>query len=195
MSANFLRDLRYGARCLAGKPGFTAVAVIALGLGTGASTAIFSVVNAVLLRPLAYNEADRLVTILHDGAGPVAPANYLDWRDQSTSYESVAAAEACSPNLGGGESADGDAVEHIAGLHVTENLLPMLGIRPLMGRVGALQRNDVVLSYRLWQRRFQGDEKIVGRSVDLDGQPYTVAGVMPAEFKFAALDTVTTTSA
>ena len=86
------RDLRYGARTMLRAPGFTATAVMALALGIGANAAIFSVVNAVLLRPLAYNEPDRLVTLLHDGSNPVAVANYIDWRDQSRSFEAVAAA-------------------------------------------------------------------------------------------------------
>src|ERR1700733_4020444 len=96
---HFVQDLRYGARGLWRTPGFTAVAVMALALGIGANTAIFGVVNAVLLRPLAYKDADRLVTILHNGTGPVATANYIDWRDQSSSFEAVGAADYWSPNL------------------------------------------------------------------------------------------------
>src|SRR5262245_61818061 len=90
-------DLRFGARSMLRTPGFTAVALIALALGIGANTAIFSVVNAVLLRPLAYHDPDRLVTVLHDGENPVAPANYLDWRDQSRSFETMAAADYWTP--------------------------------------------------------------------------------------------------
>ena len=127
---HFVQDLRYGARGLLRTPGFTAIAAITLALGIGANTAIFSVVNAVLLRPLAYKDADRLVTLLHDGTDPVAVANYIDWRDQSRSFQSMAAAEYWSPNLTGRDSA-----EHLLGLHVTQNLLPMLGVEPLLGRV------------------------------------------------------------
>lgn len=183
---HFAQDLRYGARSLLRTPGFTAVAVIALALGIGANTAIFSVVSAVLLRPLAYQDADRLVTILHDGSSPVAVANYLDWRDQSRSFEAMGAAEYWSPNL-----TNSDSPEHLAGLRVTQNLLPMLGIDPLLGRVfvpgedrkGA--EHEVVLSYRLWQRRFSGDRNVLGKLMTLNGEGYTVVGVMPPEFKFA----------
>jgi len=182
---NILQDLRYGARSLAAKPGFTTVAIMALALGIGASTAIFSVVNSVLLRPLSYQDADRLVTILHDGTDPVAPANYIDWRDASTSFETVAAAEAWSANLEGGSSPDGNAVEHIAGLHVTGNLLPMLGVAPVLGRVTSLNEHEAVLSHGLWQRRFNSDPRVIGKTIALDGQSYTVAAVMPAGFRFA----------
>ena len=127
---NFAQDLRYGARSLARSPGFTAVAVIALALGIGANTAIFSVVNAVLLRPLAYRDAGRLVTLLHFGTAPVAAANYLDWRDQSHSFETMAAADYWTSNLTGRGNP-----EHIPGLKVTANLLPMLGIAPMLGRL------------------------------------------------------------
>ena len=89
----WLKDVRYGVRSLLRTPGFTTVAVVTLALGIGANTAVFSVVNAVLLRPLAYHDPDRLVTLLHDGNGPVAVANYIDWRDQSRSFDTVAAAE------------------------------------------------------------------------------------------------------
>ena len=117
---NFAQDLRYGARSLARSPGFTAVAVIALALGIGANTAIFSVVNAVLLRPLAYRDAGRLVTLLHFGTAPVAAANYLDWRDQSHSFETMAAADYWSqqpdregkPGAHPGTQGDGQPASH-----------------------------------------------------------------------------------
>ena len=148
---NFLQDLRYGTRSMRRAPGFTAVAVIALALGIGANAAIFSVVNAVLIRPLAYKDADRLVTILNNGDGPVAVANYIDWRDQSKSFEAMAAADYWSANLTGV-----DAPERLLGLKVTQNLLPMLGVQPLLGRlfvegedrVGA--EHEIILSYNLW---------------------------------------------
>jgi len=182
----FAQDLRFGARTLLRTPGFTAVAVIALALGIGANTAIFSVVNAVLLRPLPYNDPDRLVTLLHQGTNPVAVANYIDWRDQSRSFETMAAAEYWTPNLTGS-----DPPEHLWGLEVTQNLLPMLGIKPLRGRLfvtGEDQKgaeHEVILAYRLWQRRFSGDPNILGKTIILNGEAYAVVGVMPPEFKFA----------
>src|SRR5256885_16245147 len=96
-----VQDVQYGTRMLLRTPGFTAVAVLALALGIGANTAIFSVVNAVLLRPLPYNDPDRLVVILHGGQNPVAVANYADWRDQQPSFERIAAADFWTPNLTG----------------------------------------------------------------------------------------------
>jgi predicted permease len=182
----FAQDLRYGARAMLRTPGFTAVAVIALALGIGASTAIFSVVNAVLLRPLAYKDSDRLVTILHSGSDPVAAANYIDWRDQSRSFEAMGAAQYWSPNLTGS-----DPPEHLYGLQLTQSLMPMLGVEPLLGRLFAAgedqkgAEHEVVLSYRLWQRRFAGDGNVLGKAVTLNGEAYTVIGMMPREFKFA----------
>jgi predicted permease len=182
----FLEDIRFGTRMLAKNPGFTIVAVLTLALGIGANAAIFSVVDAVLLRPLAYKDADRLVTILHNGDNPVAVANYIDWRDQSSSFEAMGAADYWSANLSGI-----DSPEHILGLSVTQSLLPLLGVEPLLGRLfvaGEDQKgaeHEVILSYGLWQRRFAGDSKVVGKVITLDGQQYAVLGVMPRTFKFA----------
>jgi predicted permease len=183
---NFLQDLRYGARSMVRSPGFTAVAVIALALGIGANAAIFSVVNAVLLRPLAYRDSDRLVTILHGGDDPVAVANYIDWRNQSQSFEAMAAADYWSANLTGLDHPD-----RLLGLKVTQNLLPMLGVQPFLGRlfvkgedeVGA--EHEVILSYNLWQRRFSGDPNILGKAMVLNGNSYVIVGVMPQGFRFA----------
>jgi putative ABC transport system permease protein len=182
----FLEDIRFGTRMLVKNPGFAIVAVLTLALGIGANAAIFSVVDAVLLRPLAYKDADRLVTILHQGYNPVAVANYIDWRDQSSSFEAMGAADYWSANLSGI-----DSPEHILGLKVTQSLLPLLGVEPLLGRLfvaGEDQKgaeHEVILSYGLWQRRFAGDSKVVGKVITLDAQPYTVLGVMPRTFKFA----------
>src|SRR5580700_81330 len=182
----FLEDIRFGTRMLVKNPGFTIVAVLTLALGIGANAAIFSVVDTVLLRPLAYKDADRLVTILHQGYNPVAVANYIDWRDQSSSFEAMGAADYWSANLSGI-----DSPEHILGLKVTQSLLPLLGVEPLLGRLfvaGEDQKgaeHEVILSYGLWQRRFAGDSKVVGKVITLDAQPYTVLGVMPRTFKFA----------
>jgi putative ABC transport system permease protein len=181
-----LTDLRHGARALLRTPGFTLLAVLTLALGIGANTAIFSVVNAVLLNPLAYQDPDRLVTLLHYGTSPVAPANYADWRDQSHSFEAMAAAQYWSPNLTGV-----DSPEHLTGLQVTQSMFPLLGIAPLMGRTFAAgedqkgAEHEVVLSYRLWQRRFNGDPHGLGKPILLDSESFTIIGVMPASFKFA----------
>lgn len=182
----FLQDIRFGTRMLVKNPGFTCVAVLTLALGIGANAAIFSVVDAVLLRPLAYKDPDRLVTILHNSDSPVAVANYIDWRDQSRSFETMAAADYWTPNLTGV-----DPPEHLWGLQVTQNLLPMLGVQPLLGRLfvdgedlkGA--EHEAILSYKLWQRRFAGDRNILGKPLTLNGELYTVVGVMPREFQFA----------
>jgi putative ABC transport system permease protein len=183
---HFVQDIRYGARGLFRTPGFTVIAAITLALGIGANTAIFSVVNAVLLRPLAYKDADRLVTVLHNGSNPVAVANYIDWRDQSRSFDAMAAAEYWGANLTGSDSA-----EHLTGLQVTQNLLPMLGVEPMLGRLfipGEDRKgseHEAVLSYRLWQRRFNRDPNVLGKPITLDSQGYIVVGVMPPDFKFA----------
>jgi putative ABC transport system permease protein len=180
------QDLRYGVRTMLRTRGFTAIAVAALALGIGANAAIFSVVNAVLVRPLAYKDSSRLVTILMNGSGPVAVANYIDWRDQSHSFEAMSAAGYWSPNLTGI-----DSPEHIRGLKVTQSLFPMLGVEPLLGRLFVEgedkdgSEREVILSYRLWQRRFSGQRNVLGKAILLDGNPYVVVGVMPKEFQFA----------
>src|SRR5713226_9739071 len=185
------KDMRYGGRNLLRAPGFTAVAVLTLALGIGANTAIFSVVNAVLLRPLAYKDADRLVTVLHYRTGPVATANYLDWRDQSHSFEAMGAADYWSPNLTNRDPSDSHPAESLYALKVTQNLLPILGIEPLLGRLfvpGEDKKGaeyEVILSYRLWQRHFGGDRNVLGKPIVLNGESYTVVGVMPREFQFA----------
>jgi predicted permease len=178
-------DVRYGARMLARNPGFAAAIVAALGLGIGATTAVFSVVDAVLLRPLPYRDPRQLVVMLHRGTGPVSPANFLDWRREATLPESAGAAESWAPNLSGGEEA-----ETVPALRMTADVLPMLGVPPLLGRAflpaeeAPGQGRVVVLGYGLWQRRYGGDAGILGRSITLNGEPYTVVGVMPRGFEF-----------
>jgi putative ABC transport system permease protein len=180
------RDIRYGARSLLKTPAFTVAATIALALGIGATTAILSVVNGVLLRPLPYADSDRLVVILHNDRNPVAPGNVIDWREQTHSFTDIAAAESWSANLSGS-----DQPEHVLGLRLSAGMFPMLGVQPLFGRVFTAQEdvpgNDgvAVISYGLWQRRFGGDRDIVGRQVLFDGNPRTIVGVMPQSFQFA----------
>jgi hypothetical protein len=179
------QDLRYGARALARAPGFTGAAVLALALGIGASAAVFSVVNAVLLRPLPYKEPERLAVILHHGTGPTAPANYLDWERQSRAFEAMGAAEWWTPNL------SGDRPEKLFALRLTPSMFSVLGVRPLLGRVfltataQPASDREVILSHRLWQRRFGGEPQVLGSTITLDGEQYTVVGVMPKEFRFA----------
>ncbi len=183
---SFFQDLRYGARSMRRSPGFTVVAVIALALGIGANAAVFSVVNAVLLRPLAYKDPERLVTVMHNVDNPVAPANYIDWRDESQSFEAMAAADFWTPNLTGT-----DAPEHLWGLQVTQNMFPMLGVAPIMGRWFAPGEDtkgadhEVILSARLWKRRFNSDPNILDKTITLNGEAYAIVGIMPADFKFA----------
>ena len=179
-------DLRIAARSLRKTPAFTVAAIVALALGIGATTAILSVINAVLLRPLPYVNADRLVVLLHDGQNPVAPANFDDWRARTRSFSSMAAAEYWTPDATSGENP-----EQITGLRLTSGMFPLLGVQPLLGRIFAADEDQrgnehvVVLSYGLWQRRFGGDRAIVGKPLSLNGQNYDIVGVMPPTFQFA----------
>ena len=180
------QDMRHGIRTMQRTPVFTMIAATVPALGIGANTAIFSVVDAVLLRPLDYKDSGRLVTVLMNGDAPVAPANYIDWRDQNRSFEAMGAADYWSPNLTGL-----DSPEHLVGLKVTQNLFPMLGIDPLIGRLFVPGEDkdgadrEVILSYRLWQRRFSGDRNVLGKPIVLDGNAFTIVGVMPQGFQFA----------
>ena len=181
-----LRDIRYGLRSMRRNPGFTAVAVIALALGIGANSAIFSAVNAILLRPLGYRDPERLVVILNHGRGPVAPANFVDWKAQSRSFENMGAAEVWGPDL-----TATDKPEKLPAMRVTVDIFPTLGISPALGRVFEADEDqpghelEVVLGYNLWQRQFGGDKNVLGRQMQLDSKTYTVIGVMPAGFQFA----------
>ncbi len=180
-----LQDLRFGVRMLRKNPGFTAVAVLTLSLGIGANTAIFSVVNGVLLKPLAYREPERIVTLLNDGRFPVSPANFLDLRVSGQSFAQIAAAEAW-----GGALTGNDTPEQISGLRMGDGLFDRLGVPALLGRT--LQAEDfqpgkdrvLVLSHKLWQRTFGGAADVVGKQVRLSGESYTVVGVMPPQFQF-----------
>ena len=185
MMQTLIQDLRYGARMLRTHPGFSLIAIVTLALGIGANTAIFSVVNGVLLRPLAYREPDRIVTLLHAGRSPISPANFLDLQAGSRSFERIAAAEAW-----GGALTDIERPEQIAGLRMGEGLFEMLGVPPLLGRT--LQPEDyapgggrvLVLSHKLWQRVFGGDAGVIGRRIRLSGESYAIVGVMPPQFQF-----------
>jgi len=188
-----LQDLRFGLRMLRKKPGFTLVAVFTLALGVGANTAIFSVVNAVLLQPLLFAKADELVVISRTRGGeerwPFPPAAYLDLKRRNTVFAGVAALsnKGWPANLTGA----GDP-ERLQGYQVSANLFPLLGAAAESGRT-FLDEEDrpggnrvVVLSHELWVRRFGGDKQIIGRALTLNGAAYTVVGVMPADFRFYA---------
>jgi putative ABC transport system permease protein len=181
-----LNDLRYALRNLFKQPGFAAVVVVTLALGIGASTAIFSVVNAVLLRPLPFPHAERLQVVwgnyrsLNIAHLPAKAAEYEDYAKQTEVFDAVAAYANHSFNV-----TSGSEPERIRGAYVSANLFPMLEAQPAAGRVftGAEQR-VVVLSDGFWQRRFGGDRGVINQTVTLDNESYTVIGVMPAGFQF-----------
>jgi putative ABC transport system permease protein len=185
------QDLRYAMRMLVKNPGFTLVAVIALALGIGASTAIFSVVNAVLLRSLPYQHADRLVSVWEYNRqrnrhqNVASPANFLDWQEQNGVFEDMACFADTNTNLIG----DGEP-EQITGQLATPNIFDVLGTQAILGRTflpedgKPNQPNTVVISYGLWQRRFGGDPTIINRTLLLNRTETTVIGVLPANFKW-----------
>jgi predicted permease len=180
------QDLRLGLRGLRRAPGFCAAAVLILGLSIGANTTMFSAVRAILIQPLAYADPERLVVVLHDGRSPVSPANFFDWRDQTRSFDAMGAAEYWTPNLGLATGA-----ERVKALRVSPETLRLLGVAPRHGRLlatGAAESSElrtVVIGHRLWQQRFGGAPDVVGRAMRLDGESYTVVGVMPPSFQFA----------
>jgi predicted permease len=184
------QDLRYGARMLLKRPGFTFVAGVALAVGIGANTAIFSVVNAVLLKPLPYYDPQRLVWVSETwpnrNAEFVLGPDYIEWRAQSSALEHLVAFGEGAVNLTGrGEP------ERLACVYSTANLFPALGVAPVVGRAFTPEEDRpgaaavALLSHRLWQRRFGGDPKIVGQSLAIEGESYLVIGVMPARFQFS----------
>ncbi|HVG21091.1 MAG TPA: ABC transporter permease [Blastocatellia bacterium] len=191
---SLLQDLRYGARMLVKNPGFTAVAVIAIALGVGANTAIFSVVNAVLLRPLPYAEPGRLVAVGERDTrkparvGSISYPNFFDWRAQNQSFENMSVYRGADFTLTGP-----DAPVHLNGSVVSSELFTLLGARPALGRVftpeeekpgGSGASYAAIISHMAWQRRFGADPDLVGRVLTLDGKQFNVVGVMPAGFQF-----------
>jgi putative ABC transport system permease protein len=189
-----LQDLRYGARMLLKQPGFTVVAVITLALGIGANTAIFSVVNAVLLRPLPFAEPERLVMVWLKGSAEkggdrisLPVADLLDWRAQNRSFEGVSAFQPISYNYIGGESP-----ERVRAAGVTANFFTTLGAQPALGRTfqsdeerpGA--QRVVVIGQQFWRKHFAADLQVIGRSINLSGANFTIIGVMPEAFDYPA---------
>jgi predicted permease len=188
MSALF-QDLRYALRMLAKNRGFTAIAVIALALGIGANTAIFSVVNGVLLRPLAYRDPDRLMRLRETSPDfssmAVAYPNFLDWKEQNRSFAGLAAFRWQDYDVTGGGQP-----EHLSGKMVSADFFRVLGIHPVLGRDFDARADRmgsapvVLISGGLWERRFASNPAVLGSQVMLDGQGYIVAGVITAEFQF-----------
>src|SRR2546423_7495607 len=191
MMETLIQDLRYGLRMLIKNPGFSVVAVIALALGIGANTAIFSVVNTVLLRPLPFAEPERLVNVWESrperGIKQMTASypNFADWRDQNDVFERLAAYDAQSFTLTGD-----DNPARLEGAVVSADLFPLLGAQASLGRT--FNRDDdkngapltVILSQRLWKQRFNADPNIVGSVLTLNSKSYTVIGVMPEGFQF-----------
>lgn len=186
-----LQDIRYGWRVLARNPGFTAIGVVTLAIGIGASTAIFSVVDTVLLRPLPYRQPDQLVVVSETLPGMsadeigVSAGEYQDYRDRNRSFSQVAAYESAGFNLTGA----GQPLR-INAASLSASAFPLLGVSPELGRSFTQEEerygsgNVVVLSHTLWEHQYSGDPNILGKSVKLDEKPFTVIGVMPASFRF-----------
>lgn len=192
--STLLQDLKYGLRVLLKSPGFAATAILVLALGVGANTAIFSVVNAVLLRPLPLKEPDRLVLVWHvppEKSFPgvktfsVSPANYLDWQNQNHVFDKIAAFQRPSFNLTGRAQP-----ESVTAGTATADFFSVLQVQPILGRVFAADEDQpghnkvVVLSAGFWQSHFGSDPKALGQKLTLDGEAYSIIGVMPPTFDF-----------
>jgi len=186
---SLLRDIRYGFRSLLKHPGFAAIAVLTLALGIGANTAIFSVVDVVLLRPLPYPEPDRLVALRDSNLtkqpdSQVAPGHFVEWQKQTTVFSTLEAYRTVSYNLTG----DGIPERLLAG-RVSVGMFKMLGVQPITGRDFLTDEDQtgrekvVLIGEGLWQRRFGGDSRVVGKAIKLSGESFTVVGVMPASFR------------
>ena len=189
--ATLWQDIRFGLRMLLKSPGFTALAVLALALGIGANTAIFSVAIAILQKPVSFPELDRLVAVVNvapqdvEEADPVSPADYFDWKRQTQSFSSMAMMHGTELNLTG----NGDP-EKVHGEMIAANLFDVLGTGPVIGRAFLPEEEqpgrdrEVILGYGLWQLRYTSDPNIVGRTVSLNGETYTIVGVTGSEFNF-----------
>jgi len=187
MSAT-LQDLKFAIRMLAKSPGFTVVAVLTLALGIGANTAIFSIVNAVLLRPLPFQDSSQLVLLreTYKGVGNVSVSypNFLDWRQQSRSFSAMAVVNNVAFNLSGIAQP-----ENIGGYAVSPNFLALVGIRPILGRdfLPAEEKPGtapvILLSYQLWQSHLGADPAVIGRSITLDGRSFSIVGILPPAFR------------
>jgi len=185
------QDIRFGLRVLRKSPGFTSVVLLTLALGIGANTAIFSVLNAVVFRPLPYNQPDQLVQLWEDPSGKGSGQNsvsggvFADWRDQSQCFQHVSALWGIEGNLTGG-----DQPEWLKGAQVSADFFDLLRVKPILGRTYSQEEGQpgheqvVILNYALWQRRFGGETTILNQTIRLGGQSYTVIGVLPPDFQF-----------
>jgi putative ABC transport system permease protein len=190
MLADLVRDFRYAARSLARTPSFTVVAVVVLALGIGATSAIFSLVSAVWLKPLPFADAERIVALWIDLTrigGPnnvnLAPGVFADWQERSKAFESMSAIEARDFNLTG----DGGEPERLAGVRASPSLFATIGLMPILGRTFTVEDGadePVVISEGFWLRRLGGDPAAVGRTITLDGSPHLIIGVVPRDFRF-----------
>ncbi len=186
-----MQNIRYALRTLAKSPGFTALAVATLALGIGFNTAVFSVVDAAVLRPLPYPHSGELVRVWESNPGrgfdrfSASPPNFVDWRTQNATLAGIAAFTSDDPTL----TAEGEPVR-LRGFAVSPSLFSLLGVPPLLGRVFDPEDEKpgrepcVILSWSFWQRRFGGDTGAVGRTITLDGKSRVIRGVMPRGFRF-----------
>ena len=182
------QDLRYGLRMLLQDKGFTLVAVLALSLGIGANTAMFSVLNTYLFRALPYPQSDRLVrvfrTSIHSQSWPHSPGNFFDQRAKNNVFEQMVAYTGISPNL----AEPGEPAMRLSGIAATSDFFPALGIQPALGRVFTPEEHEtgadrvIVLSNRFWMNRFCGDPNVLGRTLQLDNESVKIIGVMPPGF-------------
>src|SRR4051812_37056366 len=181
-----LQEFRLAFRILAKSPAFVAIAVATLALAIGANTAVFSLVNALLIRPLPYAAPQRLVLLWEKFTAqgleriPVSAPEFVDYEKQTKSYAQIAAFTYRDYNLTGG-----DVAERVQGAVVSPALWPLLGVQPIRGRTfdqteqGEGRDNEIVISGRLWERRFNSDPSLIGRTLSLNGRSYTVVGIMP----------------
>ena len=192
MGDDFLQDLRYAARSLRRAPGFAAVAIVTLALGIGANTAMFSVLNTYLFRPLPYPQPEQLVqvfrTSIHSDSWPHSAANFVDFRERNDVFAEMVTFNGMSPVL----IRDGQPAERLSGMSVSGNFFAALGVPPALGRVFSDEEdqpdadNVIVLSDRVWRNRFGADPSLVGRTLQIDGQSVQVIGVMPADVRASA---------
>src|SRR5208337_1456837 len=181
-----LQDLRYGLRMLAKNPGFTLVAVLTLALGIGANTAMFTVVNTVLLHPLPYPDSGRIANITRGGGGSASVMMFTYWQQQNLIFEDLTAYDMIGTGL---NWSGGDRPELVQGVHVSRNYFRLFGASPILGRAFTAEEDQpggahaVVMSYGLWQRRCGGTLSILGKTISLGGAPYTVIGILSPKFQ------------